>query len=96
VLVLELRRGEHVLGVDHQEQVIVRLQVDVPGVGGGRHIGCRRRVPRIAHVDHAEALGEHVAGIGVATMHHQLHAIRAAALVAVADQPQVAGVVRYR
>ena len=38
-----------------------------------------------------EALGEDVADVGVAAMHHDLHAVGAAALVAVADEAHVAG-----
>src|SRR5581483_382987 len=89
-LVGELDRGEHVLGVDHQEQLVMRLQVDGPGVRWCRNIVHRARMFRIAHVENAEALGEHVADIGVAAMHHDLHTVGPAALIAVRDEPHIA------
>src|SRR5262249_52157444 len=65
--------------------------MDVPGVGRRRDGGVRLRSARVAHVDHAEALGEHVADIGEAALHHDLHAVGPAALVGVAEEPHVAG-----
>ncbi len=94
VLVLELGGREHVLGVDHQQQAVRGLQVDVPGVRRGRDVGDGPGVARIAHVDHGKALGEHVAGDGIAALDHELHAVGTAALIAVADQAHVARVVR--
>jgi hypothetical protein len=55
-LVLELGGGEHVLGMDDEQQVAMRLQMDVPGVGRRRHIGHRLRRSRVANVDDAEPL----------------------------------------
>jgi hypothetical protein len=92
-LVLEFGGGEHVLGVDDEQQVAEGLEVDVPGVGRGRDIGDGLRVPRIADVDDAEALREHVSDKGIALVDHELDAIGAAALVGVADQLHVPCVV---
>src|SRR6516165_7162833 len=47
----------------------------------------------VAYIDTAKALGEHVADIGVAVMHHDLHAIGPAALVGVADDAHAARVI---
>src|SRR4051812_39799142 len=51
----------------------------------------RLRMLRIAHVDDGDAVAEAMADIGEAAMHHDLHAVAAAALVAVADELDVAG-----
>ena len=50
-------------------------------------------VLRVAHVDDAEALGEHVAGVGEAVVHHELDAVGPAALVGVPDHAHAIGVV---
>ena len=65
------------------------LEMDVPGVLGRCDVIHRLGIARIGDVDDAEALGEHVADIGKATMHHQLHAIRSATLVGMADEPHL-------
>ena len=95
-LVGEFGSGEHVLGVDHQQQVVVRLQMDVPGVRRRGDIVHRARIFRVAHVDDGKALGEHVPDIGKAAMHHHLHAVGPSALVGVADDAHVARVIRFR
>src|SRR5262249_47026482 len=56
----------------------------------------RARALGVAHVDDAEAFGEHVADISVATMHHDLYAVGPAALVAMGDDAHIARVVRRR
>ena len=89
VLVLELRRREHVLGVDHQKQVLMCLEMDVPCVRRRGHVFDRARIFRVAHVNHAEALREHVADIGVAIVDHELDPVRATALIGVADDLHV-------
>ena len=89
LLVGELGLRPHVLGVHDQQQVVEGLAVQVPGVVGAGVVAERLRVPRIAHVDDAEAVGEQVADVGVALVHHHLHRVRTAALVAVADGAQV-------
>src|SRR6185312_4700710 len=92
-LIGKLFRREHVLGVDDEQQVVVRLQMDGPGVRRSLDVGQRARVLRIAHVEHGKAAGEHVRDIGVAAMHHELHAVGPAALAAVADDAHVARVI---
>ena len=69
------------------------LEVDVPGPPRRREIIHRARILGVAHVDHAEPFREHVADIGVAAMHHDLDAVRPAALIAMADETHVARVV---
>ena len=71
----------------------MHLQMDVPGAGRRRDVIDRLRIARIAHVDDAEALREHVADIGEAALDHDLHAVRPAALVGISEQAHVAGVV---
>ncbi len=95
-LVGEFGGREHVLGVDHQQQVVVRLKMDVPGIGRRGDVIHRARVLGVAHVDDRKALGEHVPDIGKAALHHHLHAVRPAALVAVADDAHVARVIGFR
>ena len=96
LLVGEVGLREHVLVVDDQQQVLVRLQMQAPGVMRGGDVLHRFRVLRIAHVDHRKALREDVPDIGIAAMHHDLHAVRAAALVAISDQAHVLGIVGLR
>src|SRR5262249_36000712 len=56
----------------------------------------RARALGVADIDHAKTLGEHLADIGIATMHHDLHAVGPAALVGMADDAHVARVVGLR
>src|ERR1700758_3194495 len=86
LLVLKLGSGEHVLGVDDEEQVIVRLQVDVPGVLSGTNILLRLRPRGVLHVDDAEPLREHVADVRETTVNHKLDAVGTAALISMSDE----------
>ena len=95
-LVLKFRRSEHVARIDHQQEIAVGLEMDGPGVVWRRHVLDRLGCARIAHVDHAEALGEHVADKGVALVDHHLHAVLSPALVGVADQLHVSDEIRLR
>ena len=81
LLVGHLGLGEHVLVVDDEEQVVVRLQMQRPGVGRRGDVFHRFGLLRVAHVDDREALGEDVADIGEAVDDHDLHAVAAAVLV---------------
>src|ERR1700693_3235450 len=80
-LVLKLGRGEHVFGVDHKQKIVVRLQVNIPGVRLCRYIVNRGRFRRIPYVNDAESLREHVAHVCIATMDHELYTVGAATLV---------------
>ena len=71
------------------------LEMDVPGAGRRSHIVDRLGGARVAHVDDAEALGEHMAHIGEAALDHDLHAVGAPTLIGVAEQAHVAGVVGF-
>src|SRR5471030_2328676 len=55
----------------------------------------RARVFRIAHIHDRKPLRHHMADIRVAAMNHNLHAVRFAALIAVANQPHIAAVLRF-
>ena len=72
------------------------LQMDVPGPRRRGQVVHRARALGVAYIDHAETLGEHVADIGVAAMHHDLHAVGPAALVGMADDAHVARVIGFR
>ena len=72
----------------------MRLEVDVPSIERSLDVVDGFRVCRIAHIDDAEALREHMADVGEASVDHELHAVSAAALIAMSDQPHVADVVR--
>jgi hypothetical protein len=84
-LVGKFRSRKHILGINDEQEIVVRLQVDVPGARRGGNVIYRLQVPRIAHVDDAKALREHVPDIGVALSDHDLHAVRAAALIGIAE-----------
>jgi hypothetical protein len=81
------------------ELVEQRLGVDKVGVSSGasrprarewdsaqlvESLGRPARLARIEHVDGAEVLGEYVADAGVPIVDHELHAIGATALIAMA------------
>ncbi|MNV49769.1 hypothetical protein D3C71_1417340 [compost metagenome] len=88
--------GKQIAGIDHQQQIVMRLEMHIPGTRRRRHIARRFWIFRVAHVDDGKALRHHMADIGKTTMHHQLHAVRATALIAVTNQPHIAGVVGAR
>ena len=69
----------------------MRLQMKGPRIGRRRDEVDRARVLGVAHIDDREAVAEHVADIGVALVHHDLHAVAASALVAAGDEIDVAG-----
>jgi hypothetical protein len=71
----------------------VDLEVNVPGAGRGGDVVHRAQLPRIAHVDDAEAFGEHVPDIGVAARDHDLHAVGPAALIGITKELHVACVI---
>ena len=70
VLVLELRRREHVLGVDHQKQVLMCLEMDVPCVRRRGHVFDRARIFRSRTSITLKPFEKHVADIGVAIVDH--------------------------
>jgi hypothetical protein len=95
-LVGEFRGREHILGVDDEQQIVVGLQVDIPGAGRRGEVVHRARALGVAHVQHAEAFRKHMSDIGVAAMHHDLHAVGPAALVAMGQDAHVARVIGLR
>ena len=72
----------------------MRLKMNVPGAGRRGHIACRFGMFRVAHVHNGKALRDHMPDVRETAMHHQLHAVRATALVAMANQPHIAAVFR--
>jgi hypothetical protein len=77
--------------VDGQEQVLVDLEMDGPGVGraGDELDGLRAR--GIADVDDRDPVAERVADVGVPAVDHDLDAVAPAALVRVAHELDVTG-----
>jgi hypothetical protein len=65
------------------------LKMDVPCVRRRGHVFDRARILRVANVNHAEALREHVANIGVAVVDHELDPVGTAALIGMANDPHV-------
>jgi hypothetical protein len=86
--------GKQIERIDHQQQVVMCLQVDVPGVGRRRNIGDGAGAFRIAHVDDRKALRPGVSDIGMAAMHHQLQSVATAANIGMPDQLHVAREIR--
>jgi hypothetical protein len=72
------------------------LQMDIPGAGRRSDVVHGLRIARVAHIDNAEPLGEHMTDVGVAVGDHDLHAIRSPALIGKADQTHVTQVVGPR
>src|SRR5215471_1051998 len=67
------------------------LQVKGAGIWrAGQKIHCPRTFG-IAHVDDSYAVAKAMADVGIAAMDHDLHAVAAAALVAVTDEFDVTG-----
>ena len=79
-----------VRGIDRQQQVAVGLQMEGARIGRRRDEIDRARPARVAHVGDRKAVAEHVADKGMAPVHHDLHAVAAAALVGVADELDIA------
>jgi hypothetical protein len=71
--------------VDQKQQVVVRLQVQAPGVRRVLDVVHRLRLGRVAHVDDAEAARADMPDIGVAGLHHDLLTVAAAVLIGMAD-----------
>src|SRR5260221_7466927 len=72
--------------VHRQQQILVRLQVKRARARRAGDEVDNLRVLRVAHVDGGDAVAEAVADVGVAAMHHDLHAVAPAAEVGVADE----------
>ncbi|MND87412.1 hypothetical protein D3C80_794120 [compost metagenome] len=70
------------------------LKMHIPGARRRRHIARCFWIFRVAHVHNRKPLRHHMTDIGKAAMHHQLNAVRATALIAMADQPHIAAVFR--
>src|ERR1700689_2223989 len=78
--------GPHARAVDREQEIAVRLQVmraRVRRTGDEIH---RLRIFRIAHIDDGDAVGKTMADIGETAVDHDLHAVAAAALVAMTEE----------
>jgi hypothetical protein len=78
--------GPDTRAVDGQQQVAVGLQMMRARVRRAGDEIDRFGIFRIAHVDDRDAIGKAVADISKAPVDHDLHAVAAAALVAVAEE----------
>lgn len=72
----------------------MRLEMHIPGTRRRRHVSCGFWFFRVAHIHYRKALRHHMADIGETAVYHQLHAVRATALIAMANQPHIAAVFR--
>jgi hypothetical protein len=77
--------------VDCQQQVVVRLEVDGARVGRAGDERGRSWARRIANVHDGDPVAERVTDVSIAAMNHDLDAVAPAALVGMADEPDVAG-----
>ena len=82
--------------MDDEQEILVGLQVNVPGPRRRWQVILAARPLGVTHVDDAESFGEHVADVGEPAMHHDLHAIGPAALVTMRDHAHVARVIWFR
>ncbi len=80
--------------MDQQEEIVMRLKMQAPGVGRILDIVDRLRSPGIANVDDGKPLRADMADIGEAVAHHDLLAIGAARLIGMTDQAHVASIAR--
>ncbi|MNK97557.1 hypothetical protein D3C87_1178980 [compost metagenome] len=83
--------GEEVERVDDQQQVVMCLEMNIPGVGRGLHVVDDDRVLRIPHVDDRKPSRPRMRHIGITAMDHQLQPVTPPADIAVADEFHVAG-----
>ena len=81
--------GKHVLVVDHQQRIVLGLQMQAPGVRRRGDLVNRTGLYGVAHVDDAEPVGKDVPDIGMVPVHHQPHGVGTTALVTMSDQPHV-------
>src|SRR5260221_2312396 len=72
--------------VHRQQQILVRLQVESASSRRAGDEVDHLRILRVAHVDGGDAVAEAVADVGVAAMHHDLHAVALATEIAMADE----------
>ena len=77
--------------IDRQQQVAMGLQVKGARVGRRGEETHRARVLRVAHVDDGKPVAEHMPDIGMALVHHDLHAVAVAVELVGADEIDVAG-----
>ena len=80
-----------VRGVDRKQKIAVHLDMMRPCIRRHGHEGSRLWLARIANVDDADTVAEHVTDKGMTLVDHDLHAIGAPALVA---QRQKADILR--
>ena len=85
----DLLRGPNIGGVDDEEQIVMHLEMERPGVRRRRHERNRDRLFGITDVDDREAAAEDMADKSMAAMDHDLHAIAPAALIAMTEEPDV-------
>ena len=87
---------EEIERVDDEKQVVVRLEMDGPGVFRRGDVGHVAGILRVACVYDRESLRPRMGDIGIAAMDHDLKAVAAAANVGMADEAHVAGKIRLR
>ncbi len=91
LLLVVFRQRPDIGAVDRQQDAVVQLDMVRAGVGRIGDKGARLGGARVAHVDHRDAVAEHMADIGVAVVDHHLGAVRPAALIAAGEEADVFG-----
>ena len=91
LLGLELLHRPDARRVHRQQQIVVGLQVKRARARRAGDEVDDLRVLRVAHIEGGDAVAVAVADVGVAAMHHDLHAVAVAAHVRVADELDAAG-----
>ena len=82
--------GHDVCAVGEQHQIVRDLQVMRTGIDAGGEEADGLQPARIRRIENRHAIAEHVADIHMAAVDHDLHTVRAAALVAVRQVPDPA------
>jgi hypothetical protein len=86
--------SKHVLSVDDEQQIVSRLEVNVPGIP--RCPGIIKRGFRGSRTSTTQKpCKEHMRDIGIAAVHHELHAVRTPALIAMPNEPHVVRIIRH-
>ncbi|MGC2123965.1 MAG: hypothetical protein WA652_14035, partial [Xanthobacteraceae bacterium] len=80
----------YIRGVDNQQQIVVHLEVQRPGIRWRRYERDRLWLFWIAHIDDGEAAAEDVTDIGRAAVDHDLDAIALATLIAMSEESDIA------
>jgi hypothetical protein len=91
VATLELLHGPDARRVHRKQQILVGLQVERSRARRAGDEIRDLRLLRVAHIERGDAVAEAVTDVGVAAMHHDLHAVAVPAHIGMADEPDAFG-----